>query len=138
MRRRMSMAEAVTCGQGLAQHAELPRLLGDLMNAVADNLSAHVLGLVSTDENAQHESRVYEDLVARHRQAAAMLQAIGMEMAGHESMPMGEHDLEAMSSREVADALEAMIRAEEQLIAQVQRYLAEHRAMLDSSDHSGS
>jgi hypothetical protein len=59
-------------------------------------------------------------------------------MAGHESMPMGEHDLEGMSSREVTDALEAMVRAEERLIAQVQRYLAEHKAMLDSSDHSDS
>jgi len=46
------MAEALTCGQALAQHAELPQLLGDYMNAVADNLSAHLPGLVATDENA--------------------------------------------------------------------------------------
>ena len=36
------MAEEPTCGQGLAQHADLPLLIGELMGSVADNLSAHL------------------------------------------------------------------------------------------------
>jgi hypothetical protein len=126
------MAEERTCGQGLAQHAELPLLVGELMGAVADNLAAHLPGLVSSDEDSQHEKRVYGHLVTRHREAAAMLDAIGAEMAGHREMPMGEHDLQALSSGEVVDALEGMIRVESQLIARVQQLLTEHRAILDA------
>ena len=90
------MSEQTTCGQGLAQHAELPLLMGELMASVADNLSAHLPGLVSSDENSEHEKRVYERLAARVREAAALLQAISAEMAGHKDMPMGEHDLDAL------------------------------------------
>ncbi len=32
------MPEEPTCGQGLAEHAELPLLMGELMGSVADNL----------------------------------------------------------------------------------------------------
>jgi hypothetical protein len=126
------MAEEPTCGQGLAQHAQLPLLVGELMGAVADNLGAHLPGLVASDENTQHEKRVYEFLVTRHREAAAMLYAIGAEMAGHRDMPMGDHDLQALSSGEVVDALEGMIRVESRLIARVQQQLTEHRAILDA------
>lgn len=45
---------------------------------------------------------------------------------------MGEHDLQALSSGEVVDALEGMIRVESQLIARVQQQLTEHRAILDA------
>lgn len=47
-----------TCGQGLAQHAALPRLAGALLDAVADNLVAHLGSLVSDDEATRDEKRV--------------------------------------------------------------------------------
>jgi hypothetical protein len=133
----MPMAEEPTCGQGLAQHADLPLIIGELMGSVADNLSAHLPGLVSSDEDSQHEKRVYEHLVTRHREAAAMLHAIGAEMADHREMPMGEHDLQALSAGQVVDALEGMIRVESQLIARVQQQLTEHQAILATirADH---
>ena len=126
------MAEEPTCGQGLARHARLPQLLGELMNSVADNLSAHLPGLVSSDADSQHEKRVYEQLIARHREAAAMLHAIGAERAEQQDTPMGEHDLQAMSPSEVSDAVEGMIRVEAQLVALVQQQLTEHQAILDA------
>jgi hypothetical protein len=134
------MAEEPTCGEGLALHAELPLLTGKLMSSVADNLSAHLPGLVSSDENSQHEKRVYEQLVTRHREAAAMLHAVGAEMAGHRDMPRGDHDLQALSSGEVVDALEGMIRVESQLVVRIQQQLTEHRTILDAirSDHRES
>jgi hypothetical protein len=128
----MPMPEEPTCGQGLAQHGELPLILGELMGSVADNLSAHVPGLVSSDENTQYEKRVYEHLAARLRDAGAMLRAIGTEMAGHQDMPMGQHDLEALSSGEALDALKRVARVEAQLVARVQKQLAEHQAILDA------
>jgi hypothetical protein len=128
------MSEQTTCGQGLAQHAELPLLIGELMGPVADNLSAHVPGLVSSDENSEHEKHVYEHLAARLREAAAMLQAIGTEMAGQKDMPMGEHHVEALSSGEAIDALERMTGVEAQLIARASG--TADRASGDSRHHS--
>jgi hypothetical protein len=128
----MPMRDEQTCGQGLAQHAELPQLFADLMESVADNLRAHVPGLVPTDANSRHEKRVYEELEVRHREAAAMLRAIGAEMAEQEDMAMGEHDLAVMSSPEVTAALEAMTRIEGKLVAVVQQNLRKHQAMLDA------
>jgi hypothetical protein len=61
-----------------------------------------------------------------------MLHAIGAEMVGHREMPMGEHDLRALSSGEVVDALKGMIRVESQLVARVPQQLTEHRAILDA------
>ena len=126
------MPEESTCGQGLAQHAELPLLMGELMDSIADNLSAHLPGLVPSDENSQQEKQVYEHLAARVREAGAMLHAISTEMAGHQDMPMGEHDLQALSSGDVIDALDRMTRVEAQLVARVQEQLTEHQAILDA------
>jgi hypothetical protein len=129
----MAAAET-TCGQGLAHHAALPQLLGELMESVADNLRAHLPALVSSDANAQQEKRVYEQLAASQQEAAATLQAIGTEMAAQQNLPMGEHDVSAMSTSQVRDALERMTRAETQLVAHLQRQLTEHQAMLDATD----
>ena len=126
------MPEESTCGQGLAQHAELPLLMGELMDSVADNLSAHLPGLVPSDENSQQEKQVYEHLAARLREAGAMLHAISTEMAGYQDMPMGEHDLQALSSGDAIDALNRMTRVEAQLVARVQELLTEHQAILDA------
>jgi hypothetical protein len=120
-----------TCGQGLAQHAALPRLVGALLDSVADNLVAHLSGLVSSDQDSRQERRAYESLAARHREIAAMLGALGDEMAGCRDMPMGAHDLDALSSPAVTKALARMVRVEAELAALVEDQLAQHRAMLD-------
>jgi hypothetical protein len=126
------MADDPTCGQGLAQHAELPRLIGDVMSSVADILSAHLPSLVSGDELSRHERRVYEQLAGKHREAAEMLQTISTEMAGCYDMPMGEHDIQAMSPAHMTEALEAIVRAEATLATRLPDQLTEHQAMLDS------
>jgi hypothetical protein len=101
------------------------------MDSVADNLSAHLPALVSDDADAQREKRVYEQLVARHREVSAALRAIGTEMATQQNLPMGEHDVSAMSTSDVSEALERMVRAEEELLTHLRRQLTEHQAMLD-------
>ena len=131
------MPEEPTCGQGLAEHAELPLLMGELMGSVADNLQAHLPGLVSSDVNSQHEKHVYEHLATRLREAGALLHAIGTEMAGHQDMPMGEHDPRALSSHQAIEALERMSRVEARFVARVQDQLTEHQAMLDTVHSDG-
>ena len=130
--RRTVMAEEPTCGQGLAEHALTPQLIAALMNAVADNLITHLPMLVAGDEDTQHERRIYEHLSRRHREAAAMLQAIATEMVKLQDMRMGQHDLEAMSRDDMTKALESLIRAEGQLVTRLELQLAEHRAMADA------
>ena len=102
------------------------------MDAVADNLVTHLPMLVAGDEDTRHERRTYEHLSRRHHEAAAMLQALATEMAEVRDMPMGQHDFEAMSHDDMAKALAGLIRAEEQLVTQLQAQLAEHRSMLDA------
>ena len=131
------MSDEPTCGQGLAEHSELPLLMGDLVQSVADNLRAHLPGLVASDVNSQHEKHVYEHLAARFREAGALLHAIGTEMAGHQDLPMGEHDLQALSSGEAIEALERMTRVEARLVARLQDQLTEHQAMLDTIRSDG-
>lgn len=125
------MTSEPTCGEGLAQHAALPKLVGALLDSMADNLVAHLGSLVADDQDTQHEKRVYEGLAARHREVSGMLNAIGDEMAGCREMPMGAHDLDALSRPPVTEAMTRMIRAETDLVAFVEQQLTHHRAMLD-------
>jgi hypothetical protein len=125
------MADESTCGQGLARHAELFQLVAELVDAVADNLSTHVPALVASDRNSQEEQRVYEQLAASQREAAASLHAVGAAMAAQQDLPMGEHDVDAMSPAAAAGALARMIGTEEQLIAHLGQLLDEHEAILD-------
>jgi hypothetical protein len=108
----------------------MPLLMGRLLASVADNLIAHVPGLVPDDEHSQREKLVYERVAARHREAAAMLFAIGDEMAACRNMPMGQHDLVALSSAPVVDALAGMVHAEGELATLLEQQLTEHRTML--------
>jgi hypothetical protein len=101
------------------------------MNATADNLITHLPMLVAGDADTQHERSVYEHLSRRHREAAAMLDGIATEMKEQQDMRMGQHDVEAMSHEGVTKALESMVRAEAQLVAQLELQLADHRAMVD-------
>jgi hypothetical protein len=126
---REKMTAEPTCGQGLAEHATLPRLIGALLDAVADNLDAHLPGLVANDPDSQREKRVYEQLAARHREVAARLGAIGEEMAGYQDLPMGAHDFDALSSQPVTEALARMIRAETELLALVTQQLEQHKVI---------
>jgi hypothetical protein len=130
--REVSMADEPTCGQGLARHSDLLQHVAELVDSVADSLNAHRPALVPTDTNSQQEGRVYEELAAAQREAAAKLRAIAAEMAAQRDLPMGRHDVNALSPSDVTDALERTTRAEAQLITHLQDYLNEHQAILDA------
>jgi hypothetical protein len=125
------MTEEPTCGQGLAEHAALPRRVGALLDAVADNLDAHLPALTANDPDTQREKLVYEQLAAQHRDAATRLGAVGEKMAGSRDLPMGAHDLGALSSQPVIEALARMTRAETDLRALLTQQLEQHRRILN-------
>ena len=124
------MADEQTCGQGLAEHSALPAKLGELTEALADNLALHLQTLDLDDEDARKEHAAYLKLAQEHRQIAVQLQAVGQEMAGHRDLPMGRHDQRAMSSPELAEAFEKFVNAEQELRSLLQAGLEQDQKML--------
>jgi hypothetical protein len=96
------MDEQQTCGRGLAEHSVLPERLAEVIEAMADNLRVHMQALELDDEPAREEHAVYLRLAEEQRQAAGRLRAIAGEMAAARDLPMGRHDLQALTSPEVA------------------------------------
>jgi hypothetical protein len=124
------VADEPTCGQGLAEHSALPAKLGELIDAVAENLEVHLAALDPTDEATEPERAAYVELTRQHRDLAARLRTIGREMAGYRDLPMGRHDPSAMASPRVFAAFEAFVQREEELLALFHYRLAEDRQML--------
>jgi hypothetical protein len=124
------MAEPQTCGQGLAQHSAIPRLLGELVDALAENLERHMPALDLGDDAARVEHAAYERLAGRHRQIAAELRSVAEDMAGQRDLPMGPHDMDVIGSPEVAEAFAGFVAAERALAAHLQRSLEGDEAML--------
>jgi hypothetical protein len=124
------MEEEPTCGKGLAAHSTLPAKLGELTDAVAENLEVHMTALDLEDENARREHAAYESLAREHRAIAARLRALGEEMAGYRDLPMGRHDMTAMSSPPVLAAFTTLVRVEQELLTLLQEREALNREML--------
>jgi hypothetical protein len=119
-----------TCGKGLAAHAPLPAALGELTAAVADVLEGHLPSLDLTDPNSRAEHEAYATLVREHRAAAEQLRATAERMAGYRDLPMGRHDVAALSTPEAAAPFARFVQLEEELVALLQARLARDREML--------
>lgn len=124
------MAEPQTCGEGLAEHSAIPRLLAELVDALADNLERHMPALDLTDDGGRAEHAAYERLASRHRQIAADLQAAADDMAGQRELPMGPHDMDVIAAPAVAEAFARFVAAKRALAAHLERELAADERML--------
>jgi hypothetical protein len=122
--------EEQTCGRGLAEHSVLPAQLAEVIDAMADNLMAHMQALELDDEAAREEHAVYLRLAEEQRQAAGRLRAVAGEMAAARDLPMGRHDTQTMSSPEVADAFRRFVEARQELLAVLQRMAEQDQRML--------
>jgi hypothetical protein len=122
----MHVADQPTCGQGLAQNAVVPAGLAAVAGGLARNLEVHMNALDLDDPPAAEEHAVYERLAALLRRAEGDLDTAAAEMARARDLPMGRHDMAAMTSPEVLDAFERHGAAEEALHA----LLGERRAAL--------
>ncbi|HWC41218.1 MAG TPA: hypothetical protein VHK02_04455 [Actinomycetota bacterium] len=124
------MDEQQTCGRGLAEHSVLPERLAEVIEAMADNLRVHMQALELDDEPAREEHAVYLRLAEEQRQAAGRLRAIAGEMAAARDLPMGRHDLQALTSPEVADAFRHFVGAKQELAATLQAMAEEDERLL--------
>jgi hypothetical protein len=92
------VADEQTCGKGLAQNSVVPAALAEVAGRLAGNLELHMRALERDDPAAAREHAVYERVARGLRGAAADLRAAGEEMAGARDLPMGRHDMQAMTS----------------------------------------
>jgi|Tabmets5t2r1_1033131.scaffolds.fasta_scaffold08162_2 hypothetical protein len=122
--------EEQTCGRGLAENSVLPAQLAEVTEAMADNLQAHMQALELDDEAARQEHAVYLRLVEEQRQAAGRLRAVAGEMAAAHDLPMGRHDAQAMTSPEVTQAFQHLVKAKQELLALLQGTAEWDRRML--------
>jgi hypothetical protein len=125
-----AMEDEPTCGKGLAANSGLPAKLGELTAAVANVLEVHLKALDLRDSNARTEHEAYVKLAREHQNVATQLQALSTEMAGYQDLPMGRHDLQAMSAPEPMEALDRFVRVEEELLDLLQNRLEQDREML--------
>src|SRR5688572_24427077 len=120
------MDDEPKCGKGLAEHSSLPAAFGEVIDAVADNLEAHLVTLDLTDERSRKEQEVYHGLEKEHRAIAAQLRATAGAMAGYRGLPMGRHDEQALASPRVVDAFVTLVRTERELLDLLGERVAEH------------
>lgn len=124
------MDDQPTCGKGLAEHSALPAKLAELEDALAENLEAHQMTLDLSDGNSRKELDAYVTLAREHRAIAAQLRQTAEHMAGYRDLPMGRHDERAFADPKHFDAFERFVRAEEELLAQLQAAVERDRRML--------
>jgi hypothetical protein len=131
------MKHPSTCGEGLAENAQLPAKLADLTAAMADTLEAHLQALDLDDENARREQDVYVRLVNEQRRIAALLGRTSEEMQRSRTLPMAAHHPEKLASADAREAFARFVAAEEGLTALLERTLQRDRAMLGEMRHVG-
>ena len=119
-----------TCGKGLASHAQLPHLLGELTAAVAKVLELHRRSLDASDPDARAEDDAYRLIAEQHRACAERLRETATRMAESRDLPMGRHDLALLADAEAREAFAAFVRLEDQLAALLQSRLSADRAIL--------
>jgi len=130
------MADQRTCGKGLAENAALPRAMGRVAFALAGVLECHIKALDVKDPAGRKEYDAYGRLIDDLRGVAPHLRTVAEQMAGYRELPMGRHDPEAMASAEARDALKTLVDVERELLAVLQKQIAEFGGILDSP-HKG-
>lgn len=131
------MKEQQTCGKGLAEQSALPAKLGELADAVADVLEAHMEALDVEDNDSRREHEAYRELVKDHRQIAAELREAARRMVGYRDLPMGRHIPEKMGAARVRGAFQKFVKAEQELSALIQARLEADRKMLEQMSGGG-
>jgi hypothetical protein len=125
------IAEQPTCGKGVAENSVLPAKLGEVIAAMAENLTAHMQALDLNDVNSKQEFEAYKDLVREQREIAARLAATAQEMAGYRDLPMGRHDESAMTHPRVRQTFEKFVNHKRELLALLERTAQQDEQLLE-------
>jgi hypothetical protein len=126
-----------TCGKGMAANAELPKRLGDLVGALAEVLEIHMQALDLADENSVKENEEYRDIAKQFRTTSAQLHAAAAQMTAMRDLPMGKHDVKAMSGPKPLEAFDHFVSQEQELVTMLQQRLLQDREMLGQMSGAG-
>lgn len=130
----MDQQDDWTCGKGLAASAVLPERLGNVAAAMAAVLEAHMEALDLEDAHARQECEAYRSVSRQLGQAASRLDAVAREMAGYRDLPMGRHDMEAMTQPRVEENFGAFVGRKQELLTLLRESIESDRHMLDQMD----
>jgi hypothetical protein len=133
----MNAAEQPTCGKGLAENSVLPRMLGKLIAAMAENLQVHSRALDLTDHNSRAEFDAYAVLMRELQQTALQLEKTADQMLGYRDLPMGRHDEKAMTHPRVQEVFERFVERKQELLSLLEQTAARDTQLLEMMrDHS--
>ena len=133
----MDAAEQPTCGKGLAENSVLPRMLGQLIAAMAENLEVHSQALDLTDHNSRAEFDAYAVLMRELQQTALQLEKTADQMLGYRDLPMGRHDEKAMTHPRVQEVFERFVERKQELLSLLEQTAARDTQLLEMMrDHS--
>jgi hypothetical protein len=124
------MNEQPTCGKGLAANSVLPATMADLINSLSTVLTVHLKALDLEDENSRQEHAAYSQLAKAYADIADSLRATAERMSGYRDLPMGRHDMKAMTASEPAEAFARFLNREQELLALLQARLPNEQTML--------
>jgi len=133
----MSNPDQPTCGKGLAENSILPARLGNLLDAMAENLEVHMKALDLNDQNSQAEHEAYAELVRQLREAAGQLESTANQMAGYRDLPMGKHDEQAMTHPRVRETFQNFIQQKQELLSLLEQTAERDRQLLDVMHSQG-
>lgn len=123
--RTSSFDEQPTCGQGLAAHSAVPEKMSAFLEALVDNLEAHVPTIDTRDPEGRKEEEAYEHLVSEYAAIAARLASTAEQMRGYRHLPAARHHPAALAEPKLLDIFERFVVVEGEL-AQLLRESAEH------------
>ena len=124
------MADDPTCGEGLAANSVVPATIADVIKALSAVLAAHLRTLDVEDANSRREHAAYSELANTCGEIGNSLGGAAERMSGYHDLPMGRHDMQAMTASEPVDAFAQFVNAEEQLLALLEARLPSDQAML--------
>lgn len=119
-----------TCGKGLAEHAVIPRAIGELIATLAENLELHMPAIVTSDDAGRAEHAAYAKLVAEHRAIAVQLAAVATHMASYHDLAMAQHDMKVMQEPKRMEAFGRYVKREREVVAVLQASLARDQELL--------
>lgn len=128
----MAEEEHHTCGKGVAANAVLPERMAALLTAMAVIYENHMRSLNANEAAGRQELDAYAHLARDYRSAAAQVNALAGAMRGYRDLPMAEHDMTALMDATSVSAMEALVLAQEALLAPLSERATEFREMLDA------
>lgn len=119
-----------TCGQMMAEKADLPAKMSEVMTSVADMMDAHAK-LMTGSKEAKQEAAAFTKMAKEHRDLATRFKKTSDGMKKMGDLPAAEHDMAKMKADpKVQASMKAMLQSHKDMIALMQREVAEMEKMM--------